>query len=38
MAMSSEATFQMFALDVGISIIMTAIIGAVIGAVNGKLG
>ncbi|WP_298236701.1 hypothetical protein [uncultured Algibacter sp.] len=38
MAMNSEATGQMFAMDVGISIVMGAIIGAVIGMVNGKLG
>jgi len=38
MAMNTETTGQMFALDVGISIVMTAIIGAVIAAVNGKLG
>lgn len=38
MAMNSEATFQLFALDVGISIVMTAVIGAVIGMVNGKMG
>ncbi len=38
MAMNSEATLQMAALDVGIGIVMTAIIGAIIGAVNGKLG
>ncbi len=38
MALNSEATLQMAALDVGIGIVMTAIIGAIIGAVNGKLG
>lgn len=38
MAMNSEATFQLFALDVGISIVMGTIIGAVVGAINGKLG
>ena len=38
MAMNAEATTQMFAMDVGISIVLTAIIGGVIGAVNGKLG
>ena len=38
MAMNSGATGQMFAMDVGISIVMTAAIGAVIGLVNGKLG
>ena len=29
---------QLAALDVGISVVMTTIIGAVIGAINGKLG
>ena len=38
MAMDSGATVKMFALDVAISIVMTAIIGAVIAIVNGKLG
>ncbi|SEQ85945.1 Protein of unknown function [Hyunsoonleella jejuensis] len=38
LAMQPEATIELAALDVGISIVMTAIIGAVIGAVNGKLG
>lgn len=38
MAMMEEATFQMAALDTGISIVMSAIMGAVIGVVNGKLG
>jgi hypothetical protein len=38
MAMNPEATFQLFALDVGISIVTTAITGAVIGWVNGKIG
>ena len=38
MAMSSDATFQMFALDVAISVVMGSIIGAVIAFVNGKLG
>ena len=37
MAMHSDATIQMFIMDVAISIVMTAIIGAIIGAVNGKL-
>lgn len=38
MAMNSEATLQMAALDVGIGVVLTAIIGAIIGAINGKLG
>lgn len=38
LAMHSGATIELAALDVGISIVMTAIIGAIIGAVNGKLG
>ena len=37
MAMNTEATNQLFALDVGISIIMTAITGAIIALINGKL-
>ncbi|GGD24133.1 DUF1761 family protein [Hyunsoonleella pacifica] len=37
-AMYPEFTFQLAALDVGISIVMTTIIGAAIGAINGKLG
>ncbi len=38
LAMQPGATMELAALDVGISVVMTAIIGAVIGAVNGKLG
>lgn len=38
LAMNSEATLQMAALDVGIGIVLTAIVGAIIGAINGKLG
>ena len=38
LAMGPETTMQLAALDVGISIVMTAIIGGVIGLVNGKLG
>ena len=38
LAMNSVATMELAALDVGISIVMTAIIGAAVGAVNGKLG
>ena len=37
MAMTSEAVLNLAALDVGISIVMTAIIGGVIGLVNGKI-
>ena len=37
MAMNTEAKNQLFALDVGISIIMTAITGAIIALINGKL-
>jgi hypothetical protein len=38
MAMTSDAAVQTAALDVGIGIVMTAIVGAVVGLVNGKLG
>ncbi|MEO6347560.1 MAG: hypothetical protein ABIO60_06580 [Aquaticitalea sp.] len=38
LAMNSEASLQMFALDVALSVVMGAIVGAVIAAVNGKLG
>lgn len=38
MAMMSEATYEMFAMDTAITIVSTAIIGAVAGAINGKLG
>ena len=37
MAMTSEAVLNLAALDVGISVVMTAIIGGVIGLVNGKI-
>ena len=38
MAMSVDHSIQTTVLDVGIGIIMAAIIGAVIGLINGKLG
>lgn len=38
MAMMSGATYEMFAMDTGITIVSTAIIGAVVGAINGKMG
>ncbi|PKQ46375.1 hypothetical protein [Confluentibacter flavum] len=38
MAMSEEVTYQMFALDLALSIVMGAIVGAIIAMVNGKLG
>lgn len=38
MAMMSEATYEMFAMDTAITIVTTAIIGAIAGAINGKLG
>ncbi len=38
LAMMPETTLKLAALDVGISVVMTAIIGAVIGIVNGKMG
>jgi hypothetical protein len=38
LAMGPETTLQLAALDVVISIVMTAITGAVIGIVNGKMG
>ena len=38
LAMNSEAAIDLAALDVGINIVMTSIIGAVIGIVNGKIG
>ncbi|WP_370391361.1 hypothetical protein [uncultured Winogradskyella sp.] len=37
LAMEPETTYEMAALDVAISIVMTGIIGAVIGAINGKM-
>ncbi|WP_425075903.1 hypothetical protein [Psychroserpens sp. S379A] len=36
-ALKKGVTYEMFALDVTISIILAAIVGAVIGLVNGKL-
>lgn len=38
MAMNSETTFQMFALDVALVVIMGAAVGAIIAVVNDKLG
>ena len=38
LAMTTDASIQTAALDVGIGIVMGAIIGAVIGVINGKLG
>ncbi len=38
LAMIPDVTLQLAALDVGISIVMTTIIGAVIGLINGKMG
>lgn len=38
LAMGPETALQLAALDVVISIVMTAITGAVIGIVNGKMG
>ncbi len=38
MAMMPETTYEIAALDLGITIVCTAILGAVIGAINGKLG
>lgn len=37
LAMNSEAVLNLAALDVGISVMMTAITGGVIGLVNGKI-
>jgi drug/metabolite transporter (DMT)-like permease len=37
LAMQPETTAQMAVADVGISIVMTAIVGAIIGAINGKM-
>ena len=36
MAMMPEATYEMAALDLGITIVSTSIIGAIIGTINGK--
>tara|TARA_R110002072_G_scaffold41085_5_gene115832 strand:- start:16951 stop:17343 length:393 start_codon:yes stop_codon:yes gene_type:complete len=38
MAMMPEATYEMAALDLLVTIVSTAIIGAIIGSINGKLG
>lgn len=38
MAMISETTYEMFAMDTAITVISTAIIGAIAGAINGKIG
>jgi hypothetical protein len=38
LAMNSQMEIQLAALDVGISIVMTSIIGAVIALLNGKMG
>lgn len=37
-AMMPEATYEMAALDLLVTIVSTAIIGAIIGSINGKLG
>ena len=37
LAMNSEMTYNTFALDLGITIVMTEITGAVIGGISGKL-
>lgn len=38
MVMNPDTTFQLFALDVILTIVMGAIVGAIIAMVNGKLG
>ena len=38
MAMTSSATYELFAMDTVITLITTAIIGAIAGAINGKMG
>lgn len=38
MAMQPEMTYEMFGLDVIVTIVMSAITGAVIGIISGKLG
>jgi len=38
MAMDPEVTFQMFALDVILTIVLSAITGAIVALVNNKLG
>ena len=37
MAMQAEVNYELFAIELFISVVMTAIVGAVIGLVNGKL-
>ncbi|WP_299556171.1 DUF1761 family protein [Seonamhaeicola sp.] len=37
-AMTPETTFQLAALDVGISIVLATVVGAVVGLINGKMG
>jgi hypothetical protein len=38
MAMSTDATFQMFALDIVLTAVLSSLTGAIIGLVNNKLG
>lgn len=38
LAMMPEATYEIAALDLVVTIVSTSIIGAIIGAINGKLG
>ena len=38
MAMNPDATFQLAALDVGISIVLATVVGGFVGLVNGKMG
>lgn len=38
MAMMPETTYEMAAIDLGVTILSSAITGAIIGAVNGKIG
>jgi hypothetical protein len=38
LAMLPDATLQLFAMDLGVTIVLSSIVGAVIGAVNGKIG
>jgi len=37
LAMLAEINYELFAIDMFISIVMTAVVGAVVGLVNGKL-
>ncbi|PKP24680.1 MAG: hypothetical protein CVU03_11385 [Bacteroidetes bacterium HGW-Bacteroidetes-2] len=37
MAMNTVATYEIFAMDAGITIVSSAIIGVIIAAVNGKM-